>query len=97
MRGAPAAAGMNGEREVLADAFYAYPKNGQTERQQWKDRSECLNTATSQTGVDPTQPIGPMAPSGAASRLVDYRRAFSACLEARGYSVSFAETSPLWG
>jgi hypothetical protein len=60
-----------------------YPKNGQDEEQQGKDKFECHRWAVSQTGFDPTLPGG-----GAASgRRADYFRAQSACLEGRGYSV----------
>jgi hypothetical protein len=33
----------------------AYPKNGQSEKQQTKDKAECSQWATQQTGVDPEQ------------------------------------------
>jgi hypothetical protein len=61
----------------------AYPKNGQTEEQQGKDKFECHRWAVSQTGFDPTQAGG----GAAAGRRSDYFRAQAACLEGRGYSV----------
>ena len=78
-------------------AFYAYPNDQQTVTQQSKDRHECESLATARSGVDPAQSIGPTAPGGAASRLIDYRRALTACLGARGSNVSFPDTSRLWG
>ena len=60
--------------------FFIYPKNGQNEKQQSSDRYECHRWAADQTHFDPTEPSG-------AGNKADYRRAISACLEARGYSV----------
>jgi hypothetical protein len=61
----------------------AYPKNGQSQEQQGKDKFECHRWAVGQTGFDPTQPGGGTAPG----RRSDYFRAQGACLEGRGYSV----------
>jgi hypothetical protein len=58
------------------DGLFAYPKNGQSDEQQSTDRAECGQWAGSQTGVDASTP-GSM----------DYRRALTACLQGRGYSV----------
>jgi hypothetical protein len=69
-----------------ADLFI-YPKNGQSEEQQGKDRYECHSWAASQSGFDPTQPMGGVDDSQAAAKRADYQRAQTACLEARGYSV----------
>ena len=69
-----------------ADLFI-YPKNGQSEEQQSKDRYECHSWASSQSGFDPTQPLGGVDQSQAAGKRADYQRAQTACLEARGYSV----------
>ena len=60
---------------------YVYPRMGQSEEQRDQDRYECHRWAKSETGYDPSlggQNAG-LAP--------DYRRALSACLEGRGYSV----------
>jgi opacity protein-like surface antigen len=63
------------------------PKNGQTEQQLWSDRYACHDWAKSQSGFDPGKPApGQDASAGAE----EYRRAMTACLEARGYGVSFA-------
>jgi hypothetical protein len=61
----------------------AYPKNGQSQEQQGKDKFECHRWAAGQTGFDPTQVTG-ATPAGKRS---DYYRAQAACLEGRGYSV----------
>jgi hypothetical protein len=61
----------------------AYPKNGQSEEQQGKDKFECHRWAVGQTGFDPTQVGGGAAPGNRS----DYFRAQGACLGGRGYSV----------
>ena len=61
----------------------AYPKNGQSQDQQGKDKFECHQWAASQTGFDPTMP----ASETATDKRSDYMRAQAACLEGRGYSV----------
>lgn len=78
--GAASAAAPQGE-------LFIYPKNGQSEEQQSKDRYECHSWAASQSGFDPTQPLGGVEESQAAAKRADYQRAQTACLEARGYSV----------
>jgi hypothetical protein len=67
--------------------LFIYPKNGQSEEQQSKDRYECHSWAASQSGFDPTQPLGGVDESQAGAKRADYQRAQTACLEARGYSV----------
>jgi hypothetical protein len=51
-----------------------YPKNGQSEEQQARDKAECQQWATQQAGQ--------VATNGS-----DYQRAMSACVEGRGYSA----------
>jgi hypothetical protein len=75
---APAAGQSSAASELIA-----YPKNGQSQEQQGKDKYECYRWAADQTGFDPTQPGGGAAPG----RRSDYLRAQAACLEGRGYSV----------
>lgn len=70
-----------------ADNFYIYPKNGQSAEQQAADRYECHSWAKGQTGFDPTQPGGGVPPDQTGPQGDQYRRAITACLEARGYSV----------
>ena len=66
------------------------PKNGQSPQQQASDRYACHSWAKNQTGFDPTRPGGGVAQNEEASRRSEYRRAISACLEGRGYTVHFA-------
>lgn len=77
--GAPAAvvaASQSSSTEV-----FVYPSEGQTDDQRDRDRYECYVWAVEQTGFDPSESY---AANGSAS---DYRRAISACLEGRGYTV----------
>ena len=62
------------------------PKNGQTQQQQWNDRYACHDWAVTQSGFDPTRKDA----SADQTHRDDYRRALSACLEGRGYSVQEA-------
>jgi hypothetical protein len=72
-----------------AGEFDISAKNGQSEQRQWADRYDCHRWATTQSGFDPTRKSAE-APSGADASLRDqYRRAFTACLEARGYGVAY--------
>jgi hypothetical protein len=64
-----------------AGDLYVYPRNGQTEEQTAKDRYECHKWAVGQTGFDPTT-------AGSRGSPAEYRRAMSACLDARGYSAN---------
>ena len=73
-----------------AGGFSLDPKNGQSPQQQASDRYACHSWAKNQTGFDPTRPGGGVAQSEEASRRAEYRRAISACLEGRGYTVHFA-------
>jgi hypothetical protein len=73
--------------QMVADDFFLYPKNGQTPEQQSVDRYECHSWSKSQTGFDPTQPGGGVAAAQNTEKRDQYRRAMTACLEARGYSV----------
>jgi hypothetical protein len=65
-----------------------YPKNGQTKDQQAADQFECHNWSKGQTGFDPTQPGGGVAPGTQDVSRSNYNRAMSACLQARGYQVN---------
>jgi hypothetical protein len=81
MQAPGAAPGTAGAAAPAADLI-VYPKNGQSQEQQGKDRFECHKWAVGQTGFDPTQGAAP--PN---ARRGDYMRAQTACLEGRGYSV----------
>ena len=70
-----------------SDDIFIYPKNGQSEDQQARDKYECHRWAASETGFDPTQSGGGVPPEQNSSKRADYQRALGACLEGRGYSV----------
>ena len=61
--------------------LYVYPTAGQTEEQRDQDRYECHLWAGEQTGFDPSMSDQDVAMAS------DYKRAISACLEGRGYTV----------
>ena len=67
---------------VTAPTVFAYPRAGQSPALQEQDREECEEWATSQTGFDPQQP------EAATDKRADYRRAITACLEGRDYTVA---------
>jgi hypothetical protein len=73
--------------QVPADDFYVYPKNGQSPEQQSADRYECHRWSKDQTGFDPTQAGGGVPADQATRKHEEYRRALTACLEGRGYSI----------
>jgi hypothetical protein len=77
---APPAAGLAGEPAIS-------PDHGQDQRQLQFDRYECYVWAKRQSSYDPTQP-------GGATGQDNYRRAFSACMTGRGYSVSYGAAPP---
>jgi hypothetical protein len=54
--------------------LFAYPKNGQSTAQQAKDRTDCQQWASAQTGTDP-------------AKHTSYLKAEEACLTGKGYSV----------
>lgn len=61
--------------------LYVYPTKGQSKKQTADDRYQCHEWAVGQTHYDPT--LG----AGTLSQADDYRRAFTACMEARNYVV----------
>jgi hypothetical protein len=60
---------------------------GQDEGQLARDRYECYVWAKGQSGFDPAQP-------GTATDSNLYRRAFTACMTGRGYTVSYPAAAP---
>lgn len=72
---------------TVSDEIYVYPRQGQPDAAAARDRYDCHRWAVSQTGFDPSQPGGGVPESQNAAGRSDYRRAITACLEARGYSV----------
>ena len=69
--------------EATSDRLIAYPPEGVSEEQQARDRYECHRWAVDQSGIDPTIEEDEFS----ARDRDDYRRAMSACLEGRGYTV----------
>jgi hypothetical protein len=62
--------------------LYVYPSAGQTADQTKLDRTECHDWAVGQVGSDPTTAKRPKS-----KQILDYNRAFTACMEGRNYSV----------
>lgn len=71
----------------LDERFFVYPRQGQSEEQQAKDRYECHIWAVGQIGWDPTQPTGVVPEAQINQKRADYQRAMGACLDAREYTV----------
>ena len=69
------------------ERIFIYPRKGQSEELQAKDRYECHRWAVSQTGYDPTQPTGGMPEAQTNQKRADYQRAMGACLDGRGYTM----------
>ena len=69
------------------DDLFIYPKSGQTDDQQAKDKYECHKWANQQSGFDPTVSGGGVPPDQNASAHASYNRAMTACLDGRGYAV----------
>jgi hypothetical protein len=72
---------------LTAERIFIYPRKGQSDELQAKDRYECHSWAVSQTGYDPTQSAGGMSEAQTNQKRADYQRANSACLDAREYTV----------
>jgi hypothetical protein len=71
-----------------AERIFVYPRLGQSEELQAKDRYECHSWAVSQTYYDPTQPsASDMLEAQRNQMRADYQRAQGACLDGRGYTV----------
>jgi hypothetical protein len=70
-----------------ADKFFVYPRKGQSEEQQARDRYECHLWAVDQIGWDPTQTTADVPEAQKNQKSSDYKRAMAACLDAREYTV----------
>jgi hypothetical protein len=68
-----------------AMSLFVYPKNGQSQQQTDSDRYQCHEWAVGQTGYDPTNTANDT--QAATATPANYKRAVTACLTARGYSV----------
>jgi hypothetical protein len=80
---AAAQAGDTGGRGAMS--LFVYPKNGQSQQQTANDRYQCHEWAVGQTGFDPTNSANDT--QAATATPENYKRAITACLTARGYSV----------
>ncbi len=67
--------------------IFVYPRQGQNEELQAKDRYECHNWGVSQTNYDPTQPPSGTPEAQLNQMRTDYQRAMGACLDGRGYTM----------
>lgn len=67
--------------ETTSEEIFVYPNQGQSDEQRDHDRYECYLWASEQTAYDPGAGNPDIEKAG------DYRRAISACLEGRGYTV----------
>lgn len=70
--------------EATSGRLFVYPNEGQSEEQQAKDRYECHRWAVHETDVDPT--LEDEEDTSPRDRD-EYKRALTACLEGRGYTV----------
>jgi len=73
------------------ERIFVYPRQGQSEELQAKDRYECHSWAVSQTWREPRKVSMEewtfIIKSLPEAQRADYRRAESACLDGRGYTV----------
>jgi hypothetical protein len=70
------------------ERIFVYPRQGQSEAMQAKDRYECHSWAVNQIGYDPTQSSAGDMPEARRNQMrIDYQRAQGACLDGRGYTM----------
>ena len=69
------------------ERVFVYPRQGQSEELQAKDRYECHSWAVRQTHYDPTQSTSGMPEAQLNQMRADYQRATGACLDGRGYTM----------
>ena len=70
------------------------PKNGQNQDQEWSDRYACDAWSKTESGFDPAHPPAGVPASDLALKRDAYKRAMSACFDARGYTVTTAAPLP---
>jgi hypothetical protein len=73
----------NAIKKETEGRLYIYPKKGQSKELQAKDRYACHRWAVKETGVDPIEADEP--PTHKQDK--NYKRAITACLEGRSYTV----------
>ena len=62
--------------------MFVYPKNGQSDETQSRDKYECHKWAQGESGFDPTQPNGGVSPGEANSKRAAYQRAIDLTTDA---------------
>lgn len=77
--------GGDGTPGSAPERLFVYPRRGQSAERQASDEYECHRWAVGQSGFDPTAAATGQANDPA--RRADYKRAQSACLDGRGYTV----------
>ena len=70
------------------EKIFVYPRQGQSEELQAKDRYKCHSWAVDQIKYDPTQASVSSMPEAQRNQIrADYLRALGACLDGRGYTM----------
>ena len=85
---APPLSDVTPDRADLPDLLSIQANLGQSEAQLADDRYRCHRWALDQSGFDPAEPGGGVAPAEYRQRRANYRQALSGCLEIRGYRAS---------
>ncbi|MCX5849977.1 MAG: DUF6515 family protein [Deltaproteobacteria bacterium] len=73
--------------ESTESKMFIYPRNGQSEEQQARDRYECHTWAVGQTNYDPTRSPSGIPDDQIMQKRDDYQRAMASCLDGRGYTA----------
>jgi hypothetical protein len=79
--------GTEPSEESAENKMFIYPRKGQSEEQQDKDRYECHTWAVGQTNFDPTRNPSGIPINQIMQKRSDYQRAMASCLDARGYTA----------
>jgi hypothetical protein len=67
--------------------MFIYPRKGQSEEQQAKDRYECHAWAVGETKYNPTKIPSGIPDDQIMQKRADYQRAMGSCLDGRGYTA----------
>ena len=73
--------------DIADDKMFIYPRNGQSEKQQDKDRYDCHKWAVEQTNYDPTRTSTEISPDQIRQKRAEYQRVMIGCLDSRGYTA----------